>query len=63
MKILVKCGQMEEGMLTNLREAIKLNNFNLKDYYFVLIGATSEMGPFDYLLSRGANVIAIARNG
>jgi hypothetical protein len=29
----------------------------------VLIGATSEMGPFDYLLSRGANVIAIARKG
>jgi hypothetical protein len=31
--------------------------------YFVLLGATSEMGPLKFLLDRGANVIALARGG
>ena len=55
---------MEESVLKNVSETLK-NNFNpnLSDYYFVLIGATSEMGPFEYLLEKGANVIAIARKG
>jgi hypothetical protein len=34
---------------------------DLSDKYFVLIGATSEMGPLKFLLSHGANVIGIAR--
>ena len=36
---------------------------DLSDLYFVLLGATSEMGPLEFLLERGANVIAIARSG
>jgi len=34
---------------------------DLSGKYFVLIGATSEMGPLKFLLSHGANVIGIAR--
>ena len=32
---------------------------DLSDRYFVLLGATSAMGPLDLLLSYGANVIAV----
>jgi len=31
----------------------------IKEYYFVLLGAGSAMGPFEVLMSLGANVIAI----
>eukprot|EP00446_Apocalathium_sp_SHHI-4_P010255 CAMPEP_0177168360 /NCGR_PEP_ID=MMETSP0367-20130122/9024_1 /TAXON_ID=447022 ORGANISM="Scrippsiella hangoei-like, Strain SHHI-4" /NCGR_SAMPLE_ID=MMETSP0367 /ASSEMBLY_ACC=CAM_ASM_000362 /LENGTH=775 /DNA_ID=CAMNT_0018614487 /DNA_START=73 /DNA_END=2401 /DNA_ORIENTATION=- len=34
---------------------------DLSDMYFVLLGAASAMGPLHFLLSLGANVIAIAR--
>lgn len=30
---------------------------------FVLLGATSEMGPLEFLLARGATVVAVARPG
>ena len=32
---------------------------DLSDHYFILLGATSAMGPLETLLSLGANVIAI----
>ena len=32
---------------------------NLRDCYFVLIGASSAMGPFPHLLRHGANVVAV----
>ena len=32
---------------------------DLSDKYFVLFGAGSAMGPFEVLMSLGANVIAI----
>lgn len=32
---------------------------DLSDQYFVLLGAGSEVGPLEYLLGQGANVIAI----
>ena len=32
---------------------------DLSDRYFVLLGAGSEMGPFEVLMSLGANVVAI----
>ena len=32
---------------------------DLKDLYFVILGATSAMGPIDVLLSHGATVIAV----
>ena len=51
-------------MFSIVSESLQNNpDFNLSDYYFVLIGATSEMGPFEYLVDHGANVIAIARQG
>jgi hypothetical protein len=34
---------------------------DLSDKYFVLLGAASAMGPLNYLLSLGANVVAVAR--
>merc|ERR1712190_122047 len=36
---------------------------DLSDMYFVLLGAASAMGPLSFLLSLGANVIAVARPG
>jgi len=35
---------------------------DLSDETFVIIGATSEMGPLQFLLEHGATVIALARN-
>ena len=48
-------------------DAIKLVQQNpdwldLSDRYFVLLGATSAMGPLDILLAHGANIIAIDIN-
>jgi len=55
---------MEKSVFSIVSESLQNNpDFNLSDYYFVLIGATSEMGPFEYLVDHGANVIAIARQG
>merc|ERR1711976_1033073 len=34
---------------------------DLSDMYFVLLGAASAMGPLEFLLSVGANVVAVAR--
>lgn len=36
---------------------------DLSDTYFVLLGAASAMGPLSFLLSLGANVVAVARSG
>lgn len=35
---------------------------DLSDHYFVLLGATSEIGPLSCLLQLGANVIAVSRH-
>jgi len=35
---------------------------DLSDRYFVLLGATSAMGPLNFLLSHGANIIAVDLN-
>lgn len=36
-----------------------VNGHNLSNYYFILIGARSAMGPYSKLLELGANVIAL----
>ena len=36
---------------------------DLSDLHICLIGATSEMGPMEFLLDHGATVIALARPG
>ena len=52
---------MVKSVFSIVSESLQSNpDFNLSDYYFVLIGA---MGPFEYLVDHGANVIAIARQG
>lgn len=46
----------------SVREAIAHPEwFDLRGKVFVLIGATSEMGPLEHLLAAGATVVAIAR--
>jgi len=48
-------------------EAISTVNVNrdwldLSDQYFVLLGATSAMGPLNFLLKHGANIVAVDLN-
>lgn len=58
---------MEESVNQVIQKALSENGKtwydDLSDLHFVLLGATSEMGPLDFLLDRGANVIALARKG
>lgn len=57
-------GDMESSVKDNISSALTTQYYeDLSDLYFVLLGATSEMGPLKFLLDRGANVIAIARGG
>jgi hypothetical protein len=57
-------------MEPSVPEAIEAVNANLNDWlaklkstYFVLLGATSAMGPLKALLALGANVVAVNRGG
>jgi len=59
---------VEYGVLeADVAEALKTVQMNqdkwldLSDRYFVLLGAASAMGPLEFLLSFGANVVAVAR--
>jgi len=55
-------GSAEHSLSATMRECDAHPEwFNLKDQAFVLIGATSEMGPLEPLLAAGATVVAIAR--
>jgi len=59
----VEYGTMEADVAEALKE-LQLNQekwLDLSDMYFVLLGAASAMGPLHFLLSHGANVVAIAR--
>eukprot|EP00443_Scrippsiella_acuminata_P070174 CAMPEP_0115544248 /NCGR_PEP_ID=MMETSP0271-20121206/91992_1 /TAXON_ID=71861 /ORGANISM="Scrippsiella trochoidea, Strain CCMP3099" /LENGTH=739 /DNA_ID=CAMNT_0002977561 /DNA_START=1 /DNA_END=2220 /DNA_ORIENTATION=- len=59
----VEYGTMEADVAEAL-ETLQLNQtewLDLSDMYFVLLGAGSAMGPLRFLLSLGANVIAVAR--
>ena len=42
-----------------LRANNKDKYLDLSNYYFILLGATSAMGPVYFLLSYGANIIAV----
>ena len=37
--------------------------WDLSSLYIVCLGASSEMGPLEYLIARGANIIAVDRPG
>ena len=60
-------GQCEPSFAASIKEVLQKENdghenfFDLHDMVFVLIGATSEMGPTDFLLEHGATVVALAR--
>jgi hypothetical protein len=55
---------MDKSVHNSIQNALTKPYYeDLSDLYFVLLGATSEMGPLKFLLDRGANVIAIARGG
>merc|ERR1719382_1565423 len=61
----VEYGTMEPDVADALKELQGNQDkwLDLSDMYFVLLGAASAMGPLSFLLSLGANVIAVARPG
>lgn len=56
-----KYGTVEATCAAQIRDVVKNQSqwLDLSDKYFVLLGATSAMGPLDMLLKYGANIIAI----
>ena len=57
----VSYGTIEKSCADEIKAVIKNQKqwLDLSDKYFVLIGATSAMGPLDMLLKYGANIIAL----
>ena len=61
-RMFVAENQADKTFADSVAEAVKHPEwFDLRGKTFVLIGATSEMGPLDILLQCGADVVAIAR--
>lgn len=59
----VEYGTIENSVQLAIKEFIDdSNRLDLSDKYFVLFGAGSAMGPFETLISFGANIIAIDIN-
>eukprot|EP00516_Mucochytrium_quahogii_P010839 CAMPEP_0203772464 /NCGR_PEP_ID=MMETSP0099_2-20121227/4055_1 /ASSEMBLY_ACC=CAM_ASM_000209 /TAXON_ID=96639 /ORGANISM=" , Strain NY0313808BC1" /LENGTH=495 /DNA_ID=CAMNT_0050670063 /DNA_START=83 /DNA_END=1567 /DNA_ORIENTATION=- len=59
-----EAGEIEQDVVESIKKIItnaKDWRDSLKDTYFVLFGATSELCPFEKLLELGLNVIAVAR--
>ena len=53
-------GTIEPSAAESIKAVAKNNEWmDLSDRYFVLLGATSAMGPLDLLLHYGANIIAV----
>jgi hypothetical protein len=51
---------LETSHSESIMNVVKHSEYqDLRNHYFVLLGAGSEVGPMEYLLSRGANIIAI----
>merc|ERR1712048_140686 len=60
----VEYGSIEKDVADALK-SLQLHQdrwLDLSDTYFVLLGAASAMGPLNFLLSLGANVVAVARS-
>jgi len=49
----VSCGHAMNEMVRNE------GWLDLRDTYFVMLGASSAMGPFEFLMNHGANVVAV----
>jgi len=61
-KTWVDAGQAHASFAASIAEAVAHPEwFDLRGKVFVLIGATSEMGPLEPLLACGATVVALAR--
>lgn len=60
----VKRGTIEKSCGDAIVDVVKNQHhyLDLSNHYFVLLGATSAMGPLETLLSLGANIIAIDIN-
>lgn len=60
----VKYGTIEESAAEAIRQCVKNSDewLDLSDHTFILLGATSAMGPLLFLLSHGANIIALDIN-
>lgn len=52
-------GTIEASAAESIRKVVENKWMDLSGMYFVLLGATSAMGPLDLLLQYGANVIAV----
>ena len=53
-------GTIERSAAESIKKVVRAPAWmDLSDRYFVLLGATSAMGPLDLLLQYGANVIAV----
>lgn len=63
----VQYGDMEQSASDAINSLLNSKNTkqyeDLSDLHICLIGATSEMGPMEFLLDHGATVIALARPG
>jgi hypothetical protein len=56
-------GTIEQGAHDAIKYCVdNPDAVDLSDRYFVLLGATSAMGPLDILLKHGANIVAIDLN-
>lgn len=52
-------GTIESTAAESIKKVVNNKWMDLRGMYFVLLGATSAMGPLDLLLQYGANVIAV----
>ena len=59
-----KYGTIEQSAADAIAKVVDNDGewLDLRDKYFVLIGATSAMGPIEMLLNHGANIIAVDIN-
>eukprot|EP00397_Hematodinium_sp_SG-2012_P025926 GEMP01027125.1.p1 GENE.GEMP01027125.1~~GEMP01027125.1.p1 ORF type:complete len:475 (-),score=108.07 GEMP01027125.1:916-2319(-) len=51
--------KLEKSCLTAITQVLPKLDRKLDDKWFVLLGAGSEIGPCEFLLQRGANVVAL----
>ena len=52
-------GTIERSAAESIKALALSGTLDLSDRYFVLLGATSAMGPLDLLLKYGANIVAV----
>jgi len=59
----VKYGTIEDSAAEAIRNCVQNSQWlDLSDHTFILLGATSAMGPLEFLLRHGAHIVAIDLN-